>query len=416
MQLLLAALLCTILAALHTHAVLGKSLSGWRLYQPFRGGKSFCVLQASGWILFGLATLAGLCAVASGGSVSSQIHGFMCALGVVQLLGQATLLLSLAHFDATKARRTGSEIGIPLGFVAVVIVGAALWAAATIYAGGVARRAAGWAILASLVGVQALGVHYMWTLTWNFLTACCFLIESEEALATMTCIGVCSIMSPWYIGRFIFRREDFCNRAMIGLSAWACDDMLGLKGRFYLHKVEMWTLRLTFWHFDTVLHLLSGMALLQLYASSIRPVHVLGSFAFTGLWFGSLFYDHKVFDWDAVRGGRLKLLQWGSSSLWEPVKVAQIYMFKNDHIEQDRAFEDAVPGFAALIIGAHVMMAIVAALPNSGSIFFTCSFGEIVSTQSLLYVGCYCLFVGVVGSTRVVWLIQANTGFLYKSK
>ena len=37
-QLLAAAVLLAALAAAHTHTVAGKDLTGWRLWQPFRGG------------------------------------------------------------------------------------------------------------------------------------------------------------------------------------------------------------------------------------------------------------------------------------------------------------------------------------------------------------------------------------------
>lgn len=226
----------------------------------------------------------------------------------------------------------------------------------------------------------------------------------------MAAIGVCSICAPWYIGRIIFRKYDFCGRAMVGQSAWVCDEVLCLvtteatrsSGHHYMHKAcgGMAALRSTFWHFDTVLHLIAALVLLQQYAWSIRPIHSLGSLAVTLGWFGGLFYDHKVWDMEAVRGGHLRLRQWGSTSLWEPVKMAQIYMFKNTFIAEDGAWEAAVPGFASIIVVAHVLLAVVASLPNAGDIFFALGLGPYVSTQSLFYFGGYC-FLGAGVSVTI---------------
>jgi hypothetical protein len=269
LQFLLAAFLSAVLAALHTHAVLGKSLSGWKLYQPFYGGKVFVVLQALGWMVFGFVTLGCLCAII----LPFQLNGLMCALGVVQLLSQAALLLSLPHFDSTQAKKW-SEKGIPLPLLAAAIIFWAIVVGSALHAGGAARQGAGWAILMTMLTVQAIGLHYMWTITWNFMTIGCYLIGSEEALAVMAVIGICSICAPWYIGRIFFRKYDFCRRAMIGQSAWVCDEILCFKGRHYMHKVRggIPALRSTFWHFDTVLHLLAALLLLQQYAWSIRPI------------------------------------------------------------------------------------------------------------------------------------------------
>lgn len=407
-QLLLAALLCAVLAALHTHAVLGKNLSGWRLWQPFHGGTIFVLLQSLGWVPFSAVTLGVLVSIASGGNVPYQIQGFMFTLGIMQLLAQAALVASLAYFDS-KQRSPSSEKGIPLPLLGIVLLFAGLAAGIAIHSGGSSRRLAGWAILASMLGLQAAGLHYMWTLTWNFMTICCWLMDSENALATMACTGVCSICAPWYIGRVIYSKYDFCERAMIGQSAWACDEILCLGGRFYMHKICPWPLRLTFYHFDTVLHLLAALVLLQQYGSAIRPIHALASVVVTAGWFFTLFLDHKVFDWTAFRQGRLRMVQWGSSSLWEPRKVAQIYMFENKFLEQDHAWENAVPGFASIIVISHIVMAIVAALPNAGEIFFTCGLGHYVSTQSLTYCAVYCV-CGAVASVlcavgKMAWVL-----------
>lgn len=387
MQLLLAALLCAVLAAVHTHTVLGKNLSGWRLFQPFQGGTIFVLLQAAGWITFAAVCLGAI-------AVPLEVQGVACALGIVQLLGQAALLLSLAHFDPSQAGtlRTWSEEGIPFQVIGAVLIFAVLAISTAIQAGGAARRGAGWAILLSMLGMQGLGIHYMWTVTWNFLTLVCFLIESEEALAVMACIGVCSVGVPWYIGRIIYQRHDFCKRAMIGQSAWVCQEIFCLPERHLLHNHDLSALRVCFWHFDIVLHLLAAWGLLQEYAFSIKPVHVLGSLIITLFWFFTLFLHHNVLHVEAARALRFRMVPWGSSTLWQPSKVAQIYMFDNKHIDADTAWVDSVPGFAAIILLSHIVMAIVAALPSGGQMFFAFGLGYYVSVQSLIYFGCYCFF------------------------
>merc|ERR1719409_1941374 len=117
----------------------------------------------------------------------------------------------------------------------------------------------------------------------------------------------------------------------------------------------MWPLRFTFYQFDTVLHLLAAMVLLQHCAFEIRPVHVLGSWLFTLFWFGGLFYQHNEMDCEAARRGRLRLKEWGQSSIWEPLKLARIYMIKNRHIEEDNAFDDSIVGVAKISLVTHIV-------------------------------------------------------------
>uniref|UniRef100_A0A7R9UGI1 Uncharacterized protein n=1 Tax=Pinguiococcus pyrenoidosus TaxID=172671 RepID=A0A7R9UGI1_9STRA len=49
--LLLAGCFAMVLSAVYTHIMLGGQMPGWRVFQPFRGGTEFVVLQAEGWML-----------------------------------------------------------------------------------------------------------------------------------------------------------------------------------------------------------------------------------------------------------------------------------------------------------------------------------------------------------------------------
>jgi len=306
--------------------------------------------------------------------------------------------------------------GIPLALLVPTAALGIASAATAICAGGAMRYAAGWAFIMLMLLLQAVGLHLMWTHTWNIMIACALLIESESMLAIATCVGICSVCAPWYVGRCIYPNADFPERAIVGCSAWACEELLCLKG-LYMHKIgPMWT-RICFWHLDTALHLLAAWMLLQHCAHSIHPLHVVGSAAITIFWGCTVSLHHKIVDWQAVRCGRFQLLRWGSSSFFEPMKIAYIYQFKNKHVPQDTSFEDAVTGILSIIFLSHLFMGVVSALPRAGQMFFRLSLGEFVSLHTLAILTAYCSVIGVAaGAVGVAKLFWYRTKALHESK
>lgn len=387
-QLVAAGMLMATLAAVHTHTVLGRGISGWRLFQPFRGGASFIILQICGWTGYGLAALVALCVMASARGNYCAWGGLPGAAGAAQLVAQVLLVYSLGHFEDAAWRqqaRAWRIEGVPLS---VVGAAAGLLAVAGVAAAAAAppsRASAGWALLGVFVASKAAGLNFMWTLTWNLLTVCCFLIGSEQALAVMACIGVTGICVPWYLGRAIYWRQDFPERAMIGLSKWGTDAFLAPLGfgGWYLHETSLLPLRPCFWLLDTALHIVPGLMLLQHSADVIRPVHVLLGLLSTWVWLATLSLHYNVIDWARLWNGRLALVQWGNVSLYEPSKVANIYQFANP-LFQDGAFEKACPGFLFISAVTHVVLVCVALLPNCSSIFAAIGGYGYVSTWALL--------------------------------
>lgn len=235
----------------------------------------------------------------------------------------------------------------------------------------------------------------MWTFTWDFLCIGCFFLGSEDAMATMAVVGICSINAPYHIG-FHVLSPDLLRRTIYGMSGWIWRDMCGLESEVI---VQLWekhspALKATCFFIDHALHTLPALVILQGYAHSIRSSHVLWSIVVTGLWFVTVSLKHNVVDWQFLVGQwRFRLMKWGESSFWEPRKVAQIYQMINPYVEQDEYFMECVPILAKVTAVAHIVTLFVTLLPNAGTIFFAIGLGHFVSTNLILkaipcFVGC----------------------------
>jgi len=314
-------------------------------------------------------------------------------------MAQVALVLSLTHFEdvsmgarlywpwfnsCSKAKIWIRE-GLPLALVLATLVLAIVGGVGVALLAPPSRQALAWALVALSLVTQLVGLRMMWTLTWNLGVICAYLLESEETLAVMACMGVGSICAPWYIGRVLFQRYDFPKRAMIGLSAWGSDELLiplGMPG-WYMHELCLNWMRLCFFLLDTALHLIPSAMLLQHSAWAIRPAHVLYSGLLTLLWGCSLSLWYVVIDWELLWKGRLVFKRWGQCSLYEPAKVGYIYQFENSLIPQDRAFVKCCPGFLLIILISSLLTAFIAALPGAGEVFFVLGGGYFISEQAL---------------------------------
>jgi len=413
-QLLTAALLLAALAATHTHAVLGKGLSGWCLFQPFRGGACFVVLQACGWTSLATVGAAVLLLVAT----SAYVPGFASALGLAQLVAQVALVISLAHFENVHVSveywrqhcKQWMHDGMPLSVAAIMLVTVAIATIGAAMVSPPSPRLACWIALAMWLLLQAAGVRIMWTVTWNIGTLFAYALESEEALAVMACIGIGAVCAPWYLGRAAFWRQDFATRAMIGLSRWASEDLclpLRLRG-WYVHEHCMGYVRACFLFADTALHAVPAALLLQHCAWRIRPWHVAGSVALSALWMATLSLRFVVLDFQLLWQGRLLWRRWGERSLFEPHKVGHIYLFENSAVPQDDALIACVPGFLSFMALGHAAVALVAATPWAGEVLFAAGGGHRVSEGTLAgaivcLLGCSAL-AGASGFARLLWL------------
>lgn len=404
-QLATAAVLLAAVSAVHTHTVLSRGLQGWKAFQPFKGGASFMILQAVGWTLLASVKLFGLCFVAGILSSSFNLCGITPTLGVLQLVAQCVLVASMSHFDASSpaaasircfvhtrkrsasdaasaARHWGSK-GVPLPLVVSLVLAGGASAAWAIYTGGESAEWAGRGLLAMLFAMQAAGVHMMWTLTWCFAAACCYLMGAEAALPVMAVMGLTSISMPWYVGRAVFRQHNFPGRALVGLGAWLAEEV-GVCPGYRIYDLHGNWAYISFLFFDTALHILPALLMLQDCAWTITSMSVVYSILWTTAWGVTMSLHHNVVDYEALLAGRLRYKSWGRRSLYEPRKVGEIYRFENPFIEDDGAFRTAMPGFLLIIILSHIAVAAVASVPGSGGVFFALGGGHFVSTRSLL--------------------------------
>jgi hypothetical protein len=91
----------------------------WRVFQPFRGGSRFVLLQAFGWALWAVALVAGCYLIFFAGvsGLRSFGSGVITVPGVLAVLSQVAVLTSLRYFDrsvenvlcAPKVRRVPSS-------------------------------------------------------------------------------------------------------------------------------------------------------------------------------------------------------------------------------------------------------------------------------------------------------------------
>mmetsp|Transcript_127466 Transcript_127466/g.396801 ORF Transcript_127466/g.396801 Transcript_127466/m.396801 type:complete len:458 (+) Transcript_127466:56-1429(+) len=417
-QLLAAAVLLAALAALHTHAVLGKGLSGWRLIQPFHGGPCFVVLQASGWTCLGLVGLAAFLVLLR----AVHVPGLNLTLGVAQLAAQVVLVLSLAYFEnvyvgmnfMTRQIKLWIMEGVPLAIVAVDLLLVMVGGIGVALLAPPSRRTAGWALLVLSLLAQAVGIRMMWTLTWNVGTICAYLLEYEEVLAVMACTGVGFICAPWYVGRTVFWKYDFPGRAIIGLSTWLSDEAMAPWGKsgWYLHDFCLGWIRVSFAQMDTALHFVPAVMLLQHCAWTIRPIHVVYSCLLTMLWGFTLSLRYIVIDWEVFWEGRLMWKHWGCSSLYEPHKIGHIYQFENRIVPQDDAFLKCCPGFLLIMGLSSAAMAALTTFPWAGELFFTLGCGYLFSIKSmaLVIVGLIAggLAVALAGVARMALRMRAG--------
>lgn len=407
-QLMLAgAMLLSVFAAIHTHTVLSIPIVGWSYIQPFGGGTRFVALQAIGWIMFGVALASGLCMFASGAFLGWLV-------GLVQFAAQVVLLTSLTQFEPTVVRiwsfrgqvTEWIEEGVPLTIVACVGGMGAFLVVASISVSQTPSACIGWALFVLLLVAQAVGLHTMWTLTWNILTLVALLLEWETGLAVAACIGFANVCLPWYLSRVVFWSFDFPGRALKGLCGWFSDEVLGITG-IYPCDVAPRICRAGFLSMDFALHALPGMMLFQRCAAVVTPACVLVSFVVSMTWAITLSLHHVALDWSAFFDGRVKFFRWGQTTYFAPSKVAHIYQFENQHF-QDDSFKKAVPGFCGLFLMGNVLMLLVALHPDASALIFAFGGGGLVSISALAVASLASFALGCVlcGTAlgKAVWL------------
>eukprot|EP00929_Paragymnodinium_shiwhaense_P120183 TRINITY_DN92090_c0_g1_i1.p1 TRINITY_DN92090_c0_g1~~TRINITY_DN92090_c0_g1_i1.p1 ORF type:complete len:533 (-),score=72.03 TRINITY_DN92090_c0_g1_i1:225-1613(-) len=409
-QLLGAAMLLAVLAALHTHTILGSDLCGWKVIQPFAGGKTFMLLQTLGWALFAMVLFVGACMLAGALCMHCDFYGLKSVLGVLQLLAQLLLVHSLNQFDSSSvstqtrlgSRRVQAKVeewrtigmSFPLaGCLVSLGVGATVFTFTTLT--GSLQYGIGWSIWGLLGVAQAFGIHTMWTLTWLLMTAGAYCLESEFMLATMACCGFANVNAPWYILRFLWRKFDYPHRAMLGQVTYYADHWLSMKG-FYPYDVAPNMVFYAFNFIEASLHIWPGLALMQYSARHITPACILLSFAITLTWFGTVSLKHRVMDLEAVREGRLLLVDFGGSSFYEPSKVGQIYAFQNDLIPDSDIFLEHCPGMISIFIAANIfLLAVAASSASAGDVYFQLGGGALLSIVGFLSVAAVCFVVAV---------------------
>lgn len=402
-QLLAAALIMAIFAAVHTHTVLGTKLRGWRWYQPFHGGTCFVVLQICGWTCLGVVAFAVAMIMIS----AAYVQGLRITLGMVQLVAQLVLVLSLGYFEnvsedlrAWKGKVANWKMdGVPIILIAFVMGALFVGGAAAAMFNPPAPGMVGWLLVGLVVATKTAGLHMMWTVTWNILSIASLLIGSKDCVAIAAVMGVVSICAPWYLARVIYIRYDYPHRALCGLSKWASDELFGpfnMRG-WYLHEASLFKARFAFWLLDTSLHVLPTLYFLQKAAAMIRPVHVGGSCVVTAAWGITLSMHYNIIDWNKLWNGRFSLYRWGGRSPYEPQKVAHIYQFTNP-IYPDNSFDDSFTGFVVIMLVSHATVAWIAMQTWSAEAFSTLGGAHLISMKSLCIAIGLCFSGGMLGA------------------
>lgn len=91
-----------IIAVPLTHGLGGVSLypSQYKLYQPFKGGPKFVLLQAFGWALWTVAIIIAIAVASAGIRHAQNFKGLLTAGGCFAVISQVLVLSSLKYFDA----------------------------------------------------------------------------------------------------------------------------------------------------------------------------------------------------------------------------------------------------------------------------------------------------------------------------
>jgi len=255
---------------------------------------------------------------------------------------------------------------------------------------------AGWSIIGLMLALQALGIHIMWTITWNIIVVAAYLIDSETFLAITACMGFANICAPWYIGRIVFWKANFSVRAIYGLSHWATTDCVPFLCGFSVADIAYNWMYWGFIGVDQVLHALPTLMLLQHCAETITPECAIASFLITVCWLVTVSLKHRVVDWKRFHQGFLKYIPFGDSSCFEPHAVAQLYLFENP-LYRDTLFMESVPGWSALFILSNIVMLTVTLLPNSASIIFHMGGGSLVPIDRLWIIIYASALLGITG-------------------